>query len=104
ERYEADFQRQVGRHYRSRRGKEQYHFPDGSIEEITVIGPRTKVTPEIRAQSEAFEDRYHILRSYTRPSNPIVIMGGEATLPKEGHYQSQVNQAFLKYLEHPNET
>lgn len=104
ERYEAEFQRQVGRHYRTVGKKERYYFPDGSTEEITVVGPRTKVTPEIRAQSEAFEDRYHILRSYTRQSGPTVIMGGEATMPTEGHYQSQVNQAFLKYLNHPNET
>mgnify|MGYP001408573265 CR=1 FL=1 len=106
ERSEFEYQRQISRDYRSvaANQRERYFFPDGSMQEITVNWPQTNVTPEVRAQTEAFEAQYHILRSYTRQSGPTLIMGGESTMPTEGHYQSQVNQAFLKYLDHPDQT
>ncbi len=110
-RHESAFAQQVSRDYRYVGAeadglpyrKERYYFPDGSTEEIAITAPGGKVTPEIRAQNKAFEDKHHIVRCYTRTSGPYLIMGGEATMPKEDCYHTQVNQAFFQYLDHPNE-
>ena len=87
--------------------KERYHFSDGNFEDIYINKPEGPLTAEEIARRKALESKYHIIRPHTlghEPGLATLIMAGEATLPKEELYHTQVNNLFLDYLRHPDRT
>lgn len=78
---------------------EQWHFPDGTMEEFLVDVPKGEIPDADLAKRKAIDEKHDVLRAYTR-ANSVIIVGGVSSQPAgktlDGHIASAAKDYIAK--------